>query len=73
MAKKYSSSKNAYDCNDSVKEAATNKALSKNWAKISSKNSYSSESSKNDYDDKASTDSYNDEASDDASDCKNCR
>ena len=26
MAKKYSSSKNAYDCNDSVNEADTNKA-----------------------------------------------
>ena len=48
MAKKYSSSKNAYDCNDSVNEADTNKASSKNSAKNSSKNSYSSESSKND-------------------------
>ena len=48
MAKKYSSSKNAYDCNDSVNEADTNKASSRNSAKNSSKNSYTSESSKND-------------------------
>ena len=34
MAKKYSSSKNAYDCNDSVNEADTNKASSRNSAKI---------------------------------------